>query len=453
MIQSVTVGLLLGLQHKSAEGVGVHKLLLPVLKDHGLKPVPGVDVADDLGGILEGGFQNGQLFLLISGGIQREGIDDALVENGGGLSHRHGVIPVQNPVGEDALIVESVAQLMGQGGDGGEGAVKIGKNPALLHALNGFAESTAGLAGAGIEVDPLLPEGPVHQIGQLSVKGGKLFHQICPGAFGGKFGGGLSHRGEDVIPGQAAFVAQSFCFGFQIPPEMGQVFVHGTQHGVQSGTAHVGLLQGPVQWGSVATEFTVRQGFQLNGVQGKGHRALDGIVAGNFCPIGILSHLGVRIIGKIPDGRQIDDLAPVVDRHGAGEAGVQVGPGTAAGQLHFGHDLLTPAGQQVAAVFPNVFKEEAVLPQHLILFNQLHQIRQRSGPGLKSGLRGGGAAEQSHDPAQLGLGIGVPGVGILPQRGVHTQLLGQGSDVLQQTNTLLQTLQGGHGHKTAGEGG
>ena len=65
VIQAVAVGLLLGLQHEATEGLGIHELLFPVLEDHGLETVAGVDVADDLGGILELIFDEGQFFVIV----------------------------------------------------------------------------------------------------------------------------------------------------------------------------------------------------------------------------------------------------------------------------------------------------------------------------------------------------------------------------------------------------
>ena len=141
------------------------------------KEVPGIDVADDLGDILKLGLDERQL--LVVGFCLPDGRrhDHALVEGGGSLRHGHGVAPVQRPVGTDALVVESVSQLVGKGHDIAESAVEIGQNAALADALHPGAERAAGLSVPGIEVDPFLVKGARHHVRQLGIKSGEQLHQ------------------------------------------------------------------------------------------------------------------------------------------------------------------------------------------------------------------------------------------------------------------------------------
>ena len=61
----------------------------------------------------------------------------------------------------DACAVIGVPQLVCQGGDGAEGAVKIRQDPALLDDGQVGAESSAYFVLSGVEVDPLVFVGAV----------------------------------------------------------------------------------------------------------------------------------------------------------------------------------------------------------------------------------------------------------------------------------------------------
>ena len=130
-VQAVAVGGLLGAEHDVAQGIAVQELLLPALEDLPLEAEPGIDVADDLGGIGQLGFDQRQLLRVICRVANGGSHDHALIEGGGGLGHGHGVVLVQGAVGADVLIVEGVAQLMGQGHHVAHLAVEVGQNPAF----------------------------------------------------------------------------------------------------------------------------------------------------------------------------------------------------------------------------------------------------------------------------------------------------------------------------------
>ena len=53
-----------------------------------------VDVTDNLGHILQLGFDEGQLFLIIGGAVNGGSHDDAFIEGGGGFCHRHGAVVI-----------------------------------------------------------------------------------------------------------------------------------------------------------------------------------------------------------------------------------------------------------------------------------------------------------------------------------------------------------------------
>ena len=265
-VKAVAVGLLLGFQHHAAQGIRVHELLLPVFQHHAFKQVPGVDVADDLGDVLKLGLDKRQL--LAMGFCLPDGRrhDHALVEGGRGLRHGHGVVPVQRTVGADALVVEGVSQLMGEGHDATEGAVEIGQDAALADALHPGAEGTAGFSVPGIEIDPAFVKGARHHVRQFLIEGRKQLHQNPLGVLRGILRRGFAHGREQVVPGQAVFMSQRLSLGAEVLPEFGHVFLHRPQHGVQGLPLHVGLLQRPVKGGPVAPELAVRDGFQLDGV-------------------------------------------------------------------------------------------------------------------------------------------------------------------------------------------
>ena len=148
-IQAVAIGLLLRLQHHLAQPVRREEVILTVGKDGGFKAVPGINVTNDLGRVRQLAFYEGKLLFLVrssgNGGIH----DHTLIEGGGCLRHRHGVVPVQNSLVAQDVVVEGMAQLMSQGDDVAEGAVKIGENTALIQFFNAGAEGAAGFAGTG----------------------------------------------------------------------------------------------------------------------------------------------------------------------------------------------------------------------------------------------------------------------------------------------------------------
>ena len=298
--------------------------------------------------------------------------DHALVEGGCGLRHGHGVIPVQRPVGTDALVVESVSQLVGKGHDIAESAVEIGQNAALADALHPGAERAAGLSVPGIEVDPFLVKGARHHVRQLGIEGGEQLHQNPFGVLRGVPRSRFAHGREQIVPWQAVFVAQRLSLGAEVLPEFRHVFFHRPQHGVQGLPLHVGLFQRPVKGRRIATELAVRNGLQLDGVQGEGHGVPDPVVTAQLCFVGRFPHGWVGVIGQIADGGQIGRPAVVAHRHGAGQIFLQVAPRAGAGHGQLGADLLSKAAQQVGAVSQQAFKQEGVVLQRLVPGHQYH---------------------------------------------------------------------------------
>ena len=90
----------------------------------------------------------------------------------------------------------------------------------------------------------------------------------------------------------------------------------------------------------------------------------------------------------------------------------------------------------------DVFQQVGVGFQNVILLYKLRQIGQFRDPLLDLCLGTGAAAELLHDPAQLGAGLGIPGIGGLAQGSVLRQLARQQGHFLVQGNGLLQTCQG-----------
>ena len=410
-------------------------------KDHGFKLEPGVNVADDLGHILELRLDQCQFLLFIDGLVNGRSHDHTFVECRGSLRNGHGVVPVQHTMGEDALVVECMSQFVSQGDNIRKHAVEVGENPAFFQTVDFRAESTAGFTVSGIEVNPFFLKGSCHHIRQFFIKAGKLLYQIVMGILGSEFGGGFAHGRKEVIPGQAVFVSQRLGFCFQILPEFGQIFVHSLQHGIQSFFLHVGVFQRPCQSGFITAKLTVGNRFQFDGVQRKGDRILDPVIAGKFCFIGIFSDRSVRIIGKIPDRRQIDGTAPVAYRHSAGKIGLQITPGVAAGKLHPGHDFFPSAAQQIPAGILHFGEQEPVLTKNIVLLDQFHEIRKSGRPFMESSFRCSHGAADTHQPSQLGYCFCISGVSGLTQRTVQPQFSDKAADFLLQSNAVFQPVQ------------
>ena len=107
-VQSVAVCLLLCIEHQCAETVGIEEFRLSVFKDRCFKQVAGVDIADDLRRILQAGFQQRQLFVLIGRACNGSSGDERFVERRCGFRNGHRVVLRQRGVGEDHLVVEGV---------------------------------------------------------------------------------------------------------------------------------------------------------------------------------------------------------------------------------------------------------------------------------------------------------------------------------------------------------
>ena len=120
---------------------------------------------------------------------------------------------------------------------------------------------------------------------------------------------------------------------------------------------------------------------------------------------------------------------------------MEFAPGVAAGQGHAGHDLLTDAGEQIAAGVGSLGEQELVILQVFIATDQIHQIGQLSGPILESCLGHGDIADSGHDAAHLGRGGSVAGIHSLTQGSVQAHTIGQLGDVLLHVNALPQTGQ------------
>ena len=352
-------------------------------------------------------------------------------------------------------VVEGVAQLVGQGNHVPHLAVKIGQDAAFADGIHPGAEGAAGLAVSGEEIDPAALEGLGDHLGFVAVKPGEQVHQIVPGLLGGKGPGGLAHGGKEVVPGKTVFVAQKLTLDLQVLPELGQVFVHGFQHGIQGLPAQVRPLQGHGQGGVVAPELGHGDGFQLQGIEGEGHRVLDGLVAAKLCLIGIFSDFGIGGIGQIPDGGQVGGSVTVLHGHGAGQVLVQLRPGIGPGEL--GHHFFPDAGKLVDTVFMDTAKQIPVFLQQGTGLLQLLQVLQAPDPLTDGSKRGSGLGIQGQNPTKGGHGLIVPGVGRLPQFCVGSQLLQKLGKALFQPQGLLQGLlpvlpgkPGGKGYKALG---
>ena len=78
-------------------------------------------------------------------------------------------------LGDQAVVVVGVAQLVGDGEDLVERAVEVDQDAGLLDERQVGAEGPAALAGAGLGVDPALLERAARQPGQVIRERGKLF--------------------------------------------------------------------------------------------------------------------------------------------------------------------------------------------------------------------------------------------------------------------------------------
>ena len=350
------------------------------------------------------------------------------------------------------MIVEGVAQLMGQGHDVAEGAVKVGEHPALLSAGHAAVKGAAHLAVTGIEVDPCLVKGPLHHVVQLAVEAAEDIQQIILGVLGGILFVALAHGGEQLVPGQAVLVAQRLALGPQILPELRHVFVHGPQQGVQGFPLHAALVQGLVQGGGIAPDLALVDDLHLDAVQGEGYGILDLVIARQLRLIGALAHGGIGIVGQIADGGQVGDAAVVLHLHAAGQVVPQSLPRRSTGDVHPGEQLLLPVGEQVLAVPADGLQQEAIGLQGRVGVHDGVQVLQPCHRPAQGGIGGGAAAELGAEMVAQTVGLGIGGVGAAPKAAEDEELVGQLLHLLLHLQEAMHQLAVVHARRLTGQG-
>ena len=171
LVQAVAVCPLLRCEHYIAQLVRQHEAVAPSLAYLLFKEEAGVYVAYYQCRVLEPVLYEHQLLIVALRVVYGVAHQQGLVEVGGCLRHRHGVIPVQRAVVLYLHLVEAVAQLVREGNDVPEQAAEVGQYPELARAEGRHAICAAHLALAGIYVYPVLGKGAACRIRKLPVEG------------------------------------------------------------------------------------------------------------------------------------------------------------------------------------------------------------------------------------------------------------------------------------------
>ena len=451
VIQTVAIGFLLCVEHQLAQAVGRQELLLAALKHRRFKQVAAVDVADDLAGVHELGFQDRQTLTVgLCGGVGGV-VDDVFVEGGGRFRYGHGVFLVQRAVIVEVHVVEGMAQLVRQRDDVGIGPVEVCQDAALADGLDGAAECAADLALARIKVDPCVVKGLLPHGAKILVEAAEEPENDVARLFQRVFLVVFAHGREHIVPWHPVFVAQRFGLAAQIGPELGQIFVDGGEHGVERFALHPRVVERALQGRFVAAQMAVGEHLQLDGVERVGHGVRDLRIAGKLCLVGFLTGRGVGVIGEIADGRQRRLAAAEIHLYRGGQVGLKLLPCVRAGQAHARHDLLFPLAQKIAAVLLDVGQKIAVIGQQGIGVDQGVQIFLFCHKLPEGSLRAGDGGQLVHQAAGNGGAFGVLCVGGLTQTGIEEHPLGKVGEGFFQLQRCADLGGGGAGTIVRGQ--
>ena len=233
-------------------------------------------------------------------------------------------------------------------------------------------------------------------------------------------------------------MAQQPGLGLQIAAEMGQVFLHRAQHGVQGGSVHAAVMEGHVQHRVEVLRPGQGAGFLLDAVQAVAHGQLQLAVGGQLRLVGIPADGGVRVIGHAPHRGQGQGLAAVF--HGVG--GIQLVPqlaeGVPAGQAHLQHPGLQFRGNGVAAVVCHLPQGEGHRLQHAGGGNQLLQVRNASHIAGNVGIHQPGVVHHEGKLVAVQVGALVFRVHGLGEEDEAAQAVGQGAEAFAGAHQLFQ---------------
>ncbi len=365
LVQAVAVGGFLGLFHQVAQVIGAELGFGALLEDVFLEQVAGVDIHDDLGVVDQHGFEHRELVLRVAELLQDGLHDDGLASDGGGLGQGHGGTALQggfaSPVG--AVIVVSVAEFVGDGGDLGQGAIEVAQDARLLHAADAHAEGAAALAGALLGVDPVLVEGAVGEIRQVAGEAGEVIDDESAPFFEGIAGFALTERGVDIPPGQF-FLAEAGGFGLQVFAEDGEGIVHGVEHGLQALAVHAGIVDGAVQGVFTAAALVEGVDGTFDAVHAGRQRLTHGVEGLHLSFIGAPPDALVGVRVQVDQGGQRQFLHFAfqfeIDGHLGGDGALQAAPGAGAADVELGCQAFFGFTHQVAALLGDLAQGEGV---------------------------------------------------------------------------------------------
>ena len=364
------------------------------------------------------------------------------VEDGRSLRQGHGRVRHQRAQPRHAAVVPRVTQLVGEGGYVREAALEVGHHKAAVIGMGTGTERAAGLAFAGIHIDPVMIEGVLHKFAHGRGELAQLQHQLFAGLLRSVGAPALAHRCEQIIEGQTVLMAQIRRLGAHIAAEVRQVFLNGGEHGVQRRAVHAAACQRPVQHGVVAVRLGQGAGLHLDAVQAVGHGQFDLLIGSNLRLVGVLAHGCIGIVRHAAHCRQRQRLSAVFHRVGGVQLVPQLGERAGAGQLHLQHPGLNFRRNQVVEFLLHLPQGKGDALQLVGGGDDLLQIIQTAHKAGQSGGEQAQVVEHDLNPAHVHGGVSV---GRIHRQGQHTvahQVLRLGVHRLQIADHVLQMLAG-----------
>ncbi len=261
------------------------------------------------------------------------------------------------------LVVEGVAELVGDGGGGAERGGEIAQDARGLPEGERDAVGAAHLAGPRRGVDPARGEGPAREVLELAREGAELAEDEAARLLEAERRGLFGERGEEVVEGERGH-AEHLRLGLEIAAEGGEGPREDAGEGFDHRRGDAGAGEGELERVAVAALAVEHRREPLHAVDGKGEGDPHRFPEFQLQLVGLFAHGPFGVEGE---GAELDDglrrpLLFVPDPfQGGGDRFLEAAPRLAAHAGELSGELLLRRGHLVFAEEELLLEEEPVL--------------------------------------------------------------------------------------------
>ena len=241
-IQSITICLLLCIQHYGLKVFRHQESVFTRIKYTVLKQETGINITDCLCGIHQEAVKQCQ-FLFSCGFCNSEACNMCLIKSGSRLCYLHRIFSVQNSVCTCLCSMICMSQFMCQSIHSIKGTVEVRQYSALSCMRNLQTVSSSDLSFMGIKVNPFFIKCTFHHIRHVFGKYAETVDQTLLCFFQRVLFLTLAKRCQHLEPWQSVMISQILRLCTHIFMEYRQIFLHSAQHGIQCLFLHMRLIQ------------------------------------------------------------------------------------------------------------------------------------------------------------------------------------------------------------------